>query len=154
LSQIGTTLQVLEANTQWANQAELYVGLLKEAIQKDMQETNSPLVLWDYCLERLVLIFQVMSKKSFQLNGTNPHMATFGMEADILHLCQFGWYEWVYYWDQLASFSFPKECLGWCLGPVKNEGNAMAQWILNENGWVVVRRSMRRLTPHELWPSN
>ena len=30
----------------------------------------------------------------------------------------------------------------------------MAQWILNENGWVVVRRSVRRLTLHELSPSN
>ncbi len=29
--QIGTTLCVLEAETQWANCAELYVGLLKEA---------------------------------------------------------------------------------------------------------------------------
>ena len=30
----------------------------------------------------------------------------------------------------------------------------MAQWILNENGRVVVRCSIRRLTPHELLPSN
>ena len=154
LAQIGTTLRVLEANTQWANRAELYVGLLKEAIRKDMRDTNSPLVLWDYCLERRVLIFQVTAKKLFQLNGTNPHTATFGTEADISHLCQFGWYEWVYYRDQSASFPFPKECLGRCLGPAKNEGNAMAQWILNENGRVVVRRSIRRLTPHELSPSN
>ncbi len=142
LAQIGTTLRVLEANMQWANQAELFVGLLKEAIQKDMRETNSPLVLWDYCLECRVLIFQVTAKKLFQLNGTNPPMATFGTEADISHLCQFGWYEWVYYRDQSASFPFPKECLGRCLGPVKNEGNAMAQWILNENGQVVVRHSL------------
>jgi hypothetical protein len=119
-----------------------------------MRETNSPLVLWDYCLERRVLIFQVMAKKSFQLNGTNPHTATYGTEADISHLCQFGWYKWVYYRDQSASFPFPKECLGWCLGLAKNEGNAMAQWILNENGRVVVRRSIRWLTPHELSPSN
>ena len=112
LMQIGTTLRVLEANTQWANRAELYIGLLKEAIRKDMRETNSPLVLWDYCLERRALIFQVTAKKLFQLNGTNPHTATFGTEADISHLCQFSWCEWVYYWDQSASFPYPKECLG------------------------------------------
>jgi hypothetical protein len=112
------------------------------------------LVLWDYCLERRVLIFQVMAKKLFQLNGTNPHTAMFGTEADISHLCQFGWYKWVHYRDQLASFPFPKECLGRCLGLAKNEGNAMAQWILNENGRVVVRRFIRQLTPHGLSPSN
>ena len=153
-AQIGTTLRVLEANTQWANRAELYVGLIKEATRKDMRETDSPIVLWDYCMERRASIFQVTAKKLFQLNGTNPHTATFGTEADISHLCQFGWYEWVYFRDQAASYPYPKECLGRCLGPAKNEGNEMAQWVLRENGKVVVRRSLRRLTPHELAPSN
>ena len=153
-NRIGTTLRVLEANTQWANRAELYVGLMKEATRKDMRETNSPLVLWDYCVERRALIFQVTAKKLFQLNGTNPHTATFGSEADISHLCQFGWYEWVYFRDQSALYPYPKECLGRCLGPAKNEGNVMAQWILRENGKVIVRRSLRRLTPAELAPSN
>ena len=35
-TQIGTTLKVLEAETQWANRAELYIGLIKEAVRKDM----------------------------------------------------------------------------------------------------------------------
>ena len=30
-TQIGTTLKTLEADTQWANQAELSIGLIKEA---------------------------------------------------------------------------------------------------------------------------
>ena len=92
-NQIGTTLHMLEANTEWANRVELYIGLLKEATRKDMRASHSPLVLWDYCMERRALIFQVTAKKLFQLNGTNPHTATFGLEADISHLCQFGWYK-------------------------------------------------------------
>ena len=32
--QVGTTLKILEESTQWANRAELYVGLFKEAILK------------------------------------------------------------------------------------------------------------------------
>ena len=51
-TQIGTTLMVLEAQTQWANRAELYIGLIKEATRKDMRASGSPLVLWDYCMER------------------------------------------------------------------------------------------------------
>ena len=154
LNQIGTTLRVLEANTQWANRAELYVGLIKEATRKDMRSANSPLVLWDYCMERRALIYQVTARKLFQLNGSNPHTVTLGTEADISHLCQFGWYEWVYFRDQSAQYPYPKECLGRCLGPAKNEGNMMAQWILRENGKVIVRRSLRRLTPGELAQSN
>ena len=82
-TQIGTTLRILEARTQWANRAELYVGLIKEATRKDMRATGSPLVLWDYCMERRALIFQITAKKLFQLNGTNPHTMTFGTDADI-----------------------------------------------------------------------
>ncbi len=96
-TQIGTTLKVLEAETQWANRVELYIGLMKEATQKDMQLLGSLLVLWDYCMECRALIFQITAKKLFQLNGTNPHTMTFGAKADILNLCHFGWYKWVYF---------------------------------------------------------
>ena len=39
---IGTTLWALEEGTPWSNKAELYIGLLKEAVRKDMRESNSP----------------------------------------------------------------------------------------------------------------
>ena len=32
--QVGTTLRILEDNTQWDNQAEFYVGMFKESIRK------------------------------------------------------------------------------------------------------------------------
>ena len=72
-------------------------------------------------MERRALISQATSKKLFQLQGSNPHTATFGTQADISNLCHFGWYEWVYYRDKLAKFPFQKECLGRCLRPAKNE---------------------------------
>ena len=106
-------------------------------MRKDMRMTSSPLVLWDYCMERRALIFQITAKTLFQLNGVNPHTFTFGTEADISNLCQYGWYEWVYFRDVKTSFPYQKECLGRCLGPAKNEENAMAQWILKANGRVV-----------------
>ena len=42
---IGTTLRYIEEGTPWANKAELYIGLLKESIRKDLKESNCPLVL-------------------------------------------------------------------------------------------------------------
>ena len=41
------TLRMLESMTQWANLAELYIGLMKEAVQKDINDFNSPLKFWD-----------------------------------------------------------------------------------------------------------
>ena len=151
---IGTTHITLEAATQWADRAELFIGFLKEATRKDLRETGSPIVLWDYCMERRVIIYQVTAKKLYQLHGSNPHTATFGTQADISNLCLFGWFEWVYYRDQMAAYPHQKECLGRCLGPARNEGNVMANWVLTQNGKVIPRRTIRRLTESERSESN
>jgi hypothetical protein len=105
-------------------------------------------------MERRALIVQIIAKKHLQLNGTNPHTMTFGTKADIYHIFQYGWYKWVYYRDVKTSFPYQRERLGRCLGPAKNEGNAMAQWILKENGKVVPRRTLRCFTPAALSPWN
>ena len=65
LTGIGTTLKVLEAETQRANRAELLVGMFKEATRKDLSVSNLPIVLWDYCMERRALIFNCTAKKLF-----------------------------------------------------------------------------------------
>ena len=43
--QVGTIMRVLEEGTPWANRAELYIGLLKEAFRQDMRASNAPMVL-------------------------------------------------------------------------------------------------------------
>ena len=78
----------------------------------------------------------------FQLQGLNPHMVTLEEMADISNLCQFGWYEWVYFRQQTAQFPQQEEVLGRCLGPTKDEGNKMAQWILQINGQIVPCRTL------------
>jgi hypothetical protein len=90
---MGTALRVLEENTPWANCAELYIGLVKEAVQKDMKESDCPIALWDYCAERHVQIHNLTAKNLFQLDGQNPHFSITGDEGDISNLCQFKWYE-------------------------------------------------------------
>jgi hypothetical protein len=73
--EIGTSLCVLEEGTPWANKAELYIGLVKEAVRKDMKESNCPLVLWDYCVERRARINNLTANDIFKLHGTNAHTA-------------------------------------------------------------------------------
>ena len=59
---IGTTLRALEEGTPWSNKDELYIGLIKEAVRKDMCESNSPLCFWDYCVERRARITTLQSR--------------------------------------------------------------------------------------------
>ena len=148
-TEIGTTLRALEEGTPWANKAELYIGLIKAAVSKDMKESNCPLVLWDYCVERRARINNLTAKDSFKLHGTTSQTALTGEEGDISNLCTFKWYEWCYYREQTNKFPFNQEVLGRVLGPAKGKGNEMAQWILKANGNVVPRQTVRPLNVAE-----
>jgi hypothetical protein len=149
-NEIGTTLRALEENTPWSNKAELYIGLIKEAVRKDMKSSNSPIAFWDYCIERRARINNLTARSLFQLHGTNAHTAMTNEEGDISNLCQYDWYQWCYYREHTAKFPFNREVLGRVLGPAKGEGNDMAQWILKANGNVVPRRTLRPLNTAEL----
>ena len=70
--------------------------------------------------------------------------------GDILNLCQFGWYEWVYFRQKNYAFPFQKEDLSRFLGPTNNDGNEICQWVLHKNVQVVPRRTLRRLSLDEL----
>jgi hypothetical protein len=65
-NEIGSTLRALEEGTPWANKAELYIGLLKEAVRKDMKDQYSPMVFWDYCIERRARIHSMTAKSNFK----------------------------------------------------------------------------------------
>ena len=91
---IGTTLRVLEQNTPWANKAELHIGLLKEAVRKDMKESDAPLAFWDCCVERRAQINNLTARNMFKLQGTNSHTALLSEEGDISNLCQCSLCEW------------------------------------------------------------
>jgi hypothetical protein len=147
--EIGTSLKVLEEGTPWANKAELYIGLIKEAVRKDMKESDCPLVLWDYCVERRARINNLTAKDIFKLHSSNAYTALTGDEGDISNLCQYKWYDWCYFRDKREKFPFNREILGRVLGPAKGEGNEMAQWILKANGRVVPRRTCRPLSVAE-----
>ena len=109
---------------------------MKEAVCKDMKESNCPLRFWDYCLERRVQIYNLTSHDHIKVRGSNPHTETFGEQGDISNLCQFRWYQWCYFRDHKAPFPHNQEVLGCVLGPARGEGNELSQWVLKSNGNV------------------
>ena len=147
---VGTTIRQLERDTPWSNRAELYVGLIKRAIKKEMKIMDSPLALWDYCAQRCAAVNNVTAKKLFQLEGETPSYHVTGQQPDISNLCQFAWYEWAYFRDEKARFPLPTEVLCRALGPAENAGNQMAQWILKSNGKVIPCRTCRPLKEDEV----
>lgn len=154
LNSIGTTLRVLEEGTPWSNRAELYIGLMKAAVRKDMRSSNCPFVFWDYCMQRRARINNLTPKDSFALSGQVPATTVSGEQGDISNMCVFGWYEWCYFLQHKAAFPHNKEVLGRVLGPATGVGNEMCQWVLQSNGSVVARRTVRPLKPEEIHSSD
>lgn len=150
VNNIGSSLRVLEEGTPWANKAELYIGLMKQAVRKDMKESGAPLAFWDFCLERRARIHNLTAKSNFKLHGSTSHTLTTGEDGDISNLWQFGWYDWCIFREQKAKFPMESEVLGRCLGPARGTGNEMSQWVLKGNGKIVARRSVRQLNESEL----
>ena len=109
-----------------------------------------PLAFWDYCVQRRARINNVTAKDLLDLKGQTPAFTVTGNIPDISNLCQFDWYQWVYYREGSAAFPLPREVLGRTLGPAAGEGNKMAQWILKANGNVVPCHSVRPLTDIEI----
>ena len=126
------------------------MGLLKESVRKDLHEANSPMVFWDYCIERRARINNLTAKSNFKLHGSNAHTLMMQEEGDISNLCQFAWYEWCYFRDHTAAFPQQKEVLGRVHGPAHGEGNEMCQWVLKANGKVMPRCTVQPLQTAEI----
>ena len=62
---------------------------------------------------------------------------------------------YIFYNDSsISKFPFQKAMFGWRLGPDKNEGNKMTQWVLKQNGKIVPWRMLQKPTMEQLAPSN
>ena len=76
----------------WSITEWVYIGLIKESIQNDLKDKDSPLVFWDYYAERRQLINNLTAKNVFQLDGSNPNFKITGDEGDISNLVSLdGW---------------------------------------------------------------
>ena len=146
----GCNIVELEKGTPASNRAERFIQTLKTGSKHDMKSASSPIVFWCYCIERRALIENATAKDNYHLKGNVPHSAMTGEVTDISNLCRFGWYEWVKFRKPGEQYPFPTERLGRCLGPARNKGNAMSQYVLTESGEVLPIQTIRKLLPSEL----
>ena len=48
---VGTTLHVLKESTQHSDRADLYIGLMKKLVGRDMRESNSQMKCWCFSVK-------------------------------------------------------------------------------------------------------
>jgi hypothetical protein len=115
-----------------------------------MIKTGSPRVLWDLCIELEALIRSSPSNIIHMTNGEVPETIMTESTANICHICEFGWYDWVMFRDNVPTFPEVKLTLGRYLGPATDVGSALTAKILNSNGQTVCRSTLRHLNVKEI----
>jgi hypothetical protein len=131
------------------NAAESAIRELKMGVSRKMIRTRSPKVLWDHCIELEALIRLHSVNTIYATNGQVPEMIMTGTTADISHISEFGWYDWVMFRDNTPTFPEGNIVLGRYLGPATDVGGMMTAKILKENGQFVYCSTLRHLTKEE-----
>jgi hypothetical protein len=102
------------------------------------------------CLELEAYVRSCTSNDIYMTAGQVPETIMTGSTADISHIAEFGWYDWVMFQDNKASYPDDKLILGRYLGPADDTRLALMAKILKSNGVFVCRSTLRHLTDEEL----
>jgi hypothetical protein len=140
----GSRLRPVETYMHNQNLAESEIRELRRMYRKAMTATNAPQALWDCCLCLMVEIRLHTALDLPELQGDTPYTRLIGDTADISHLCEFRWYDIVWYVDPPDKTD--KKKLGRYLGPSHDIGQAMYSRILTANGTEISRTSVVHLS--------
>ena len=140
LRKAGTVIAPVEAYSPNQNRAESAIRELKRMYRRAMISSKAPEVLWDHCFQLMAEIRSHTALNMMRLGGETPTTHLTGETADISHLCQFEWYEYVWWLDVTDKLQNKK--LGHYLGPSLNSGDAMCSKVLTEKGTTRVYSSV------------
>ena len=118
-------LRVTEPYSPWQQAAEGCIREIKRGSLRKMISTCSPKPLWDHCLELEALVRSCTCNDIYMTAGQVPETIMTGSTADISHIAEFGWYDWVMYRDNIPSYPDDKLILGRYLGPATDIESAL-----------------------------
>ena len=114
-----------------------------------MLRSGSPKKLWDHSLELEGAVRSHTCLDIYALDGQVPETVMMGQTADISHLCEYEWFDWVMYYEPVNGYPNDKVTIGRYLGPAIDVGTAMTMKILKPNGGYVCRSTVRPWTKEE-----
>ena len=125
------------------NRAESVIREVKKRWFRQMTKRRVPKRLWDYGIVWVCEIMSLTSNSTFALDGRTPIEQITGETPDISEYLDFSFYDWVWYKENAGVGD--NSCGRW-LGVSHRVGNLMSYWILTENGRVISRTTVQRIT--------
>ena len=71
--------------------------------------------------------------------GQVPETLMTGDTANISHIAEFSWFDWVMFWDKVPSYPDEKMTLDHYLGPATDMGSALTSKVFKANGQFICR---------------
>ena len=98
--------RVTESYSPWQQAAEGCICKLKRGSSHKMIKMGSSKPLWDHSLELEALVHSCTSKDIYMTAGQVPETIMTGdtADADISHIAEFGWYDWVMFCINVPSY--------------------------------------------------
>jgi hypothetical protein len=137
----------IEVYTHIQNLAESAIRELRRMYKRAMRETNAPHVLWDYCIELIADLCSHTALNILTLQGDTPNTRITGDTSDISHLCEFRWYDEVWYIDPTNKMENRK--LARYLGHSHDVGQAMSSILLTNKAQVISGTSVIPLSTED-----
>ena len=82
----------------------------------------------------MALIRSHTSHTAYELHSEVPETIMIGQTADISNICEYYWYEWVTFLDNVTSYPVDRRTLGRYLGPAIDVGSSLCYNILKADG--------------------
>ncbi len=102
---------------------------------------------------REALVRSCTSNDIYMTAGQVPETIMTGNTADISHIAELTWFDWVMFRDNVPAYLDDKMTLGRYLGPATDTGSALTSKMLKANGQFVCRTMVRPLNDDELQSS-
>ena len=151
--QAGCHLSLTDPYSPWQNWAESKICKVKHLARRWMVESIILKKLWDYCTQLASVVRSHTAHDMFQLQGEVPETILRGTTADISHVCEFAWYQWVIYNEpnpETSKFPESRECIGRYLGPTQpGIGSIMSYYVPNDKGVPLRQTTIQALMLEE-----
>jgi hypothetical protein len=139
-----------EAHTPEQNRAELTIREVKKGVRQLMATHRVPNCLWDFCAVYVCELRCLTVHGHFSMHGRTPYEMTTGQTPDISEYTKFGFYEMLWYYDEMAVFPEDRRKLGRWLGVVHRIGQALCYYLLNANDQIIVCSTVQKISQVEL----
>ena len=142
-------LRQTESFTPWLNAVKPEIKEVRKGSNRKLITFGAPERLCDNCFELLSYIRSNTAHNIFKMDGEVLETIFSWETSDISQFCEFEWFEWVLFQDEMAPNLDDHFKLGGCLDSNIDIDPALIAKIIKENGQVLYRFTYQALTQGE-----